>query len=239
MEWLEHLVRFGQEQLSDEDREALWARGVSDDQIALYRLGALHKSLPDTSLPKDFREWCWNGRRFDDVFLLPLTNALGQVKGIQTRHIDRERSGYSDFIPGEDEPVLFGLSQAMPSVWDTGSIWLVEGGFDLFPIQRVFPNVVATLTARVTTQFARLLRRLVSEIWLGYDMDAPGRAACARVQKAHGQDFRVNAVTFPQPMRLDGKGKAKDPNELWETWGDKRLGVFLRQLADPLFQEIR
>lgn len=239
MEWLEQLVQFGQEQLSESDREALWTRGVTDEQIALFRLGAVHSKLPDIELPKDFLEWAWHGRKLDDVFLLPLTNALGQVKGLQFRHIDRDRSGYSDFIPFEDEPVLFGLAQAMPHVWETGSIWLVEGAFDLFPIQRVYPEVTATLTARVTSQFARFLRRFVKEIWLAYDMDATGRAAGARTVKAHGQDFEIHDVLLPRPMRLDGQGKVKDPSELWETWGDDRFGVCLRRVKDPFHQETR
>lgn len=239
MEWLEQLVLFGQDQLRDTDREALWTRGASDEQITLFRLGAIHGKLPDLPFPKDFLEWSWEGRRLDDVFLLPLTNALGQVKGLQFRHIERARAGYSDYIPFEDEPVLFGLAQAMPHVWETESIWLVEGGFDLFPIHRVYPEVVATLTARVTSQFARFLRRLVKEIWLAYDMDATGREAGARTVKAHGRDFEIHDVLLPRPMRLDGKGKVKDPSELWETWGDERFGVCLRRVKDPFHQETR
>lgn len=237
MEWLEQLTQHAHEQLGEREREALWTRGVTDEQIDLYRLGCINKRLPDLQFPDDFMEWSWSGRRLDDVFLLPLTNTLGQVKGLQFRHVDRARSGYSDFMPYEDEPVLFGLAQAMPHVWRTESVWLVEGGFDLFPIQRVYPEVVATLTARVTTEFARLLRRLVQEIWLAYDMDHTGRIQSRHVVKTYGQDFKVHEVTFPQPARPDGTGKAKDPSELWETWGDSRLGVFLKRLKDPYHQE--
>lgn len=233
MEWLEQFVQFGQEQLGDKEREALWARGASDEQIKLFRIGCVHNKLPKLDFPEHFLEWCWHGRRLVDHFLLPLTNALGQVKGLQFRHVDRERSGYSDYFAYEDEPILFGLAQAMPHVWKSESIWLVEGAFDLFPIQRVFPEVTATLTARVTAQFARLLRRITKEIWLGYDMDATGRDACARITKTFGQDFEIHDVLFPRPERLDGKGKVKDPSELWETWGDTRFGVYLRQIREP------
>lgn len=235
MEWLELLVQHAHERLGERERDALCSRGVSDEQIDLFRLGCLNKELPSLAFPKDFLDWSWNGRRLDDVFLLPLTNTLGQVKGLQFRHIDRARTGYSDYIPYEDEPVLFGLSQAMPHVWKNESIWLVEGGFDLFPIQRVYPEVVATLTARVTTEFARLLRRLVKEIWLVYDMDETGRKQAARVSKFYGRDFTIHDVNLPQPQKVNGTGKAKDPADLWEVWGDGRLGVCLKRLKDPLF----
>jgi len=238
MEWLEQLALVAHEQLGDRVREALWTRGVTDEQIELYGLGHLDKNLPPLSYPPEFLEWSWNGRRLDDVFLLPLTNTLGQVKGLQFRHVDRARSGYSDYIPYEDEPVLFGLGQAMPHVWETESIWLVEGGFDLFPIQRVYPEVVATLTARVTSGFSRLLRRLAKEIWLAYDMDDTGRKMTREVVQTYGRDFSIHPVNFPRPLRPDGKARAKDPSELWEVWGDRRLGVFLRRLKDPLSQEI-
>jgi DNA primase len=238
MEWLEPLVRFAQEQLGDREREALWTRGVTDEQIELFRLGAINKKLPDLSYPKDFLEWCWQGRRLDDMFLLPLTNTLGQVKGLQFRHVDRDRRGYSDYIPFEDEPVLFGLAQAMPHVWQTESVWLVEGAFDLFPIQRVYPEIVATLTARLSGEFSKLLRRLVKEIWLGYDMDKAGRDARARILRTYGREFTVRDVAFPQPLRLNGE-KTKDPSELWEAWGDSQFGVFLKRLKDPYHQEIK
>lgn len=237
MEWLEGLTRFAQDQIGDREREALWARGVTDDQILLFRLGVINKKLPDLPFPGEFLEWCWHGRRLDDVFLLPLTNALGQVKGLQFRHVDRARSGYSDYTPYTDEPVLFGLAQAMEHAWNTESIWIVEGGFDLFPIQRVFPEVVATLTARVSVEFAKLLRRLVGEVWVAYDMDKTGRAATQRVVGTLGREITVHQVALPQPLHPKGDRKVKDPAELWEAWGDARLGVFLRRLKDPYHQE--
>lgn len=228
--WLEQLVQVAQDQLGERQREALWARGVSDQQIQEFRIGYLDCVLPSIELPKAFLSQFKDGTRLDDVFVLPLTNTLGQIKGLQFRHVDRDHKGYSDFIPYEDEPVLFGLGQAMETVWRTGSIWLVEGSFDLFPLQRHHPNIVATLTARLTTQFVRVLRRLVKEIWLGYDMDSTGREAIAEVVKTYGREFRVQPVRWPRVKRLDGKGFVKDPSDLWEAWGDDQLGVFLKRL---------
>lgn len=227
--WLEQLVQAAQEQLGDRQREALWGRGVSDQQIRQFRIGYLDCELPSIELPKAFLGQFDNGSRLDDVFVLPLTNTLGQIKGLQFRHVDRDRKGYSDFIPYADEPVLFGLGQAMEAVWRTESVWLVEGSFDLFPVQRHCPNIVATLTARLTTQFVRVLRRLVKEIWMGYDMDSTGREATTEVVKTYGREFKIRQVRWPRVQRLDGKGLVKDPSDLWEAWGDDQLGVFLKR----------
>lgn len=237
MPWLDTLVEFAQSNLGNREREALWTRGVSDEQIDQYAIGYLNVELPQSDVTKDFLEWCWKGRRLDDVFVFPLTNTLGQVKGFQFRHVERERTGYMDYIPYEDELALFGLSQAMPHVWGSQSVFTVEGVYDLFPVQRVRPDVIATLTARISQQLVRVLRRLVDDVWLGYDMDDTGRKGCADFVKYQGQKFRTNVVAWPRVPKLDGKGLAKDPNEVWETWGDRRFGVFIKQLRDPHYTE--
>lgn len=233
MSWVEQLVAAAHGQLGDRERESLWGRGVSDDQIAAYRLGWLNKVLPDLDYPASFLDWSMRGKKFDDVFVLPMTNVLGHVKGIQVRHLDRERKGYSNFNAVDDEPILFGLGQAVPHIWRSKSVWLVEGAFDLFPLQRVHPNTISTMTARLPTQLARTIKRLADDLWLGYDRDETGQRGVRKIQQTFGRDFRVHAVQWPRVDRLDGKGEAKDPADLWEAWGDDRFGVFIRNLNDP------
>jgi DNA primase len=227
---MENFVVASYEAMPDRAREALWARGVTDEQITQFRLGHVSGSLPEGDYPEHFLKWCSIGDRLDDVFVLPLTNALGDVRGIQFRHVDRSRAGYMDFIEVNDEAIFFGLAQAAEHWWASKEAYLVEGGFDLFPIQRVFPGSIATLTARVTDPLLRLLRRLVTRIWLGYDMDGAGRRACERYQKQLCGDFDVMVVTYPQVPML-GTGKlTKDPGDLWETWGDAKFQEFVRTL---------
>lgn len=231
MTWMGDLVVACAADLPDRVREALWARGVTDEQITLFGLGHLNQKLPPGDYPASFTQWCAIGDRLDDVILLPLTNALGDVRGIQLRHVARERGGYMDFIEVNDEAILFGLGQAAPHLWTGQSAFLVEGAFDLFPVQRAFPGTVSTLTARVTDPFLRLLRRLVTRVWLGYDMDPPGRRACERYQKQLSSEFDARVVQYPRQKML-GTGKPiKDPGDLWETWGDARFGDFIRDLV--------
>lgn len=237
MTWVDTLVDFAHGNLEDREREALWARGVSDEQIDLFRLGCMKKRLPDMGAPKEFMEWCWQGRKLDDVFLIPLTNTLGHVKGLQFRPVERDKSGYSDYMVAEDEAVMFGLAQAMPHVWAAKAIWIVEGAFDLAPIHRVFPNVVATMTARVTAPLVRILRRNVDDVWDGYDNDDAGRRGWGLFEQYHGREFGTHALQYPRVKRLGGNKWVKDPNELWEAWGDERFGVFLRRQQNPYFEE--
>lgn len=233
MTWLDTLATFAHANLGDREREALWSRGVSDEQIDLFRIGYVDQRLPSLKEATTFMKWCHGGEKLDDMLVLPLTNTLGQCKGFQFRHVDRDRGGYTDFMVVRDEPVLFGLAEAVKASWETGSIWLVEGAFDLFPIQRTCPNVVAMLTGRITKQMVRLLRRLVDEVWLAFDMDATGRETCDKFVRFHGREFRTNVVDFPRVPKLDGK-RTKDPSDLWEVWGEDRFSDFLRRQQDPL-----
>jgi hypothetical protein len=120
------------------------------------------------------------------------------------------------------------MAQAMPHVWKTKAVWLVEGVFDLFPIQRVHPNVIPTLTNRVSDPLGRLLKRLVTDLWLAFDMDEKGREAVRKTTWNYRKDFTIHDIRLPRPFSLDGKTRVKDPSELWEAWGDVKFEKFLR-----------
>lgn len=235
MTWLEDLVAFAQGRLDTRARESLWGRGVTDEQIDLFQLGYLSGILPPLGPEaRDFCEWARGEGRIDDVFVLPLTNALGQIQGLQFRHVEQGRKGYREYVIERDEPVYFGFAQAIPHIWEQERAFVVEGAFDVFPVQRVVPYTFATLTARVPEQLIRFLRRLVSHVSLGYDMDKAGREACARFASAHGADFEVQTINYPPARLADGK-LAKDPSEIWEAWGDERLRAFLLSTQETYY----
>lgn len=230
--WCETLTQFAEQQLGDREREALWKRGVTDEQIKLFRIGCLRKRLPKLLDSGGFLAWCDGGTKLNDVFVLPLTNVLGEIRGFQFRYVDRGKKGYMDYFAGQEEPVLFGLSQAIPHMWETKAVWLVEGNFDLCPIQRVFPNVIPVMTAGVPEQVVRLLRRLVDEVWIAFDMDGAGRNGAVAFGKDYGKEFHVHDVELPRVRKVDGT-QSKDPADVWEAWGDEKFGVFLRSLQSP------
>lgn len=237
MAWLDDLVEFAQDQLDDRVLEALWGRGVSEDQVEQYRLGHLDRELPTADYPEAFLEW-WEKQPRDDVFVFPLTNTLGQIRGLQLRHVAPARKGYTDYLSTKEEPVYFGLAQAMPRVWDSEKVYLVEGAFDLFPLQRHLGGVVSTLHAGLPTPLWRVFRRLVRKIVLAYDMDSGGRDAAFEIIRKYREHVEVQVLKLP-PIPYKSKGRpVKDPGELWEVWGDERLGVFLREQLDPYHMEI-
>ena len=237
MTFLASLVTQASLTLPEHAREALYCRGVTDSQASLYQVGYLN-GLPDLDCPPDFLKWSQDGAKLRDVLVFPVTNVLGDVRGVQVRGVDRSGQGYTDYIPSLVEPAMFGLGQAAKALWATGQVWLVEGVYDLFPIQRHFEPTVATLTARVTKSTVRLLARLVNRIWLGYDMDAAGRQACTRFQRTYGSAFQVRVVSYPRVPLIGSDKFIKDPGDLWEVWGDDRVGTFVRsQLSLSPFEE--
>jgi hypothetical protein len=230
--WENDLVAFSAGQLSDRERSTLYGRGVTDEQIRLFQIGYINRRLPSLQGADDFIEWSHRGSKLDDMFVLPLTTMLGAVRGFQFRHVERERKGYTDFFLSQDEPVLFGLAQSMPHLWKTEGAFLVEGAFDLFPLQRHFPAIFPTMSAKVTIPVVRMLRRLVRRVWLGYDMDARGRKASFEFAREYGHEFDTRIVAYPKIFKVGSKELIKDPGDLWEAWGDARVGEFVQSITE-------
>lgn len=232
MSWLIDLVNAARANLSPEARELLWRRGVSDDQIDTFEMGLLPGArLPEgPEWPSRFVGW-WAAHRksFQNALVFPLTSTMGTIHGLQFRDIEPKVKGYLDYFECKEEPAFFGLAQALPSVWDTETIWLVEGVFDLCSIQRHVPNVVSTMHAGISSQLRRALRRFARTLIVAYDMDSTGRKVSYDLARELKDQFDVKIVSFPRvPLGLEGR-KAKDPNELWLAWGDKPLGAFIQR----------
>lgn len=227
MGWLDDFVARSHDLLDDRVRECLWARGVSDAQISSYRLGYVDRDLP-SGLPDDFLAWSDGGAKLKDSFVLPLTNPLGETLGVQFRAVDHEVKGYVDYFLHRSEPILFGYGQAAPFIWETRTVVLVEGAFDLFPVQRALPNVVATITAKVPGAFLRHLRRLVDSVFLVYDADTTGIKGHTDFVKEHGSEFGIRVFEYPPGLKRPNGKPVKDPSDLWEVWGDDRLVPFIK-----------
>jgi len=231
MTWIDGLVQHAEQQLDEDLRFRLWRRGMTDEQIDFYHVGYLDE-MPE-GLPPGFARWA-EKHRLNRVWVFPLTNSVGQVKGIQFRPIVRK--GYMDYLLEGDEAVLFGLHQAMPHIWQSNRIWLVEGVFDLCPVQRTYPEVVATLKAGISPDLLRILHRMVDQVWIGYDNDETGRKVAYAFRRDHQDEFERIEVALPPAVPMaapEGESKlSKDWGDLWEAWGDERFGVFMEGL-DP------
>jgi DNA primase len=228
MAWFDDFVKHAHREIPDEVVESLNARGMSDEQIELFSVGYVDKKLPPVECPPDFLKWCHHGGKLEDSYCFPLTNILNEVRGFQFRPVCREKRGYLDYIAQTGEAALFGLGPAAPHIWSTGAVFLVEGVFDLCPVQRFYSSTVALMSTHITDSMLRNMRRLCHTVLMGLDNDATGRRATGEFLRKHGAEFKVTDLGSKYPKDTMPSGKpVKDYGDLWELWGDKKLGEFL------------
>lgn len=233
MSWFDNFVELAHQQVNEGIVEALNSRGVSDDQITNFRLGYIDQKLPsEVEYPEAFLKWCHHGSKLDKVYVFPITNILNEVRGLQFRHVERTKSGYMDYFESKGEAIHFGLGQAAPHIWEQRKVVLVEGNFDVFPLQRHNPTVISVMTARVSNTLNDWLLRTVDEVYFGFDSDSTGKKGVAEFIKHQHRNYRnIVDLQLPSIPKPEG-GKTKDPNELWEAWGDQVLGKhFLSKLG--------
>lgn len=94
-------------------------------------------------------------------------------------------------------------------------VLVVEGVFDVLAYHVAgIPNVVATLGTSFTKAQIRLIKRLSSQIVIGYDGDQAGQSAAYKLGKALHQEHVTVEVCYN-----DGQ----DPDELLRTQGAEKL----------------
>lgn len=210
-------------------------RGVTDEQIRLFKLGI----GPNVAwAPRELKDTP-DGKKFNRQFrgsmqgqlVIPIYNQVGKLRGVETRLWEEtEERRYSQYWleSWKEDAVFLGLPHALPSIWDTGVVFLVEGVFDFFAVQRVFPNTLSPLAARLMLTQYRLLRRFCRHVVFMFDQDKKGREftdkALDRYNTTSSEGFMAHRLTFP----------AKDPSQLYENWGFARFERYLHQQADRL-----
>lgn len=214
--WLDKLIEVASSSLPEDVLEELWARGMSTEQAETFRVGYL-PTLPAGDYPEEFVSW-YHDR--EDALLFPLTTFAGQVRGLQVRYRDRAKKGYSDYFDTKSEPCLFGLREAASHIFAGREVVLVEGCFDFFPVQRVWPHTIATLTASADHLLLRSLSRVVDRVGCFYDRDKGGERGFRNLRES--LPLEVYRVEYPVGF------SHKDPGELWETYGEDWFSNYLK-----------
>ncbi len=122
------------------------------------------------------------------------------------------------------DAVFFGMTyEALEAIWNTKTVYLTEGIFDHFPVQRMFKNSLCCMTAKVSRQQVQFLYRFVDHINILFDMDDPGK----ELGKALEKKLKTKEVTrFKLPNH--------DISQLWEDWGEVRFQQFLLKQVKKL-----
>ncbi|OEU79458.1 MAG: DNA primase [Desulfobacterales bacterium C00003060] len=122
--------------------------------------------------------------RFRDRVIFPIIDIHQEVVGFGGRSLDDSLPKY---LNSPDTPVyhksrtLYGLHVAKDACRRVGSVFIVEGYFDLLALHcHGIQNVVATLGTALTRQHVRIMKGYASRICLVFDSDEPGIKAAER-----------------------------------------------------------
>lgn len=202
------------------ERYAL-GRGASSESLRDLRVGtwALAQTpCPDLAFVKRYGP---HGEKLQGKLIAPYFAPRGEFVGFESRNV--RRKFISDVRLPEAKrwcPTWLGLSPArMKAIWEGCDVWLVEGLFDLFPLELVVPKgdvVLASITAMLSHNQARFLSRfLKGQLHVVYDMDKGGRKGSEKV-KTWMDSLGVRC------RRVEYRG-GDDPGEIWDKGGEIAL----------------
>lgn len=203
----------------------------------VHRLGISLWKTPDEPAPDaEFARKYKGGQYLDDRLVCPALSPRGALIGFEARTWRPEDGKHiTDFRLPEAEwnPFFLGLTvDAMERIWDGGDIWVVEGLFDLAPMERVIPVtdvVLATVRAKVSDAHVKFIQRFLRKgrmVHMVYDNDETGQKQIfgwnddtgKRRWGALERFGRVSVACRHVPY-----SGGKDPGEIWDRGGEAAL----------------
>ena len=208
-------------------RDYLAKRGVSEEGIKRFRLGAAPPAWDDTVnwarskgfdlalvekggliLKRENNDGWYD--RFRGRLMFPICDEQGRVIGFSGRVLSGDEKT-AKYVNSPETPiftkgrVIYGLDKAKRSLLDKGSAIVCEGQLDLIACHAGgVENVIAPQGTALTADHARILKRYVQEVVLCFDSDAAGQNAAARsLEPLLGADLAIRVATVPRPHDPD------------------------------------
>ncbi|MDD5774154.1 MAG: DNA primase [bacterium] len=191
-------------------RSYLKNRDIDAKTISKYKIGYASLKIKDDFLRRGFSQndmlaagLLVKGEsgyypKFRNRVIFPIFDIKNRILGFGGRVLDNSMPKYLNspdsriYHKGE---ILYGLNFAKDSIRNEGSVFIVEGYFDLIRMQiSGVENTVATLGTALTADQIRLLSRLCERIYFVYDPDTAGQSAALRgmeLVKKEGIDVKV------------------------------------------------
>jgi DNA primase len=183
------------------------SRGATLEQVKHFRLGY----SPIRVVMDDNGKIRYGAPQDGGLIIFPLTNMRTDVVGWSTRPI-LEKNYCKYFMKGAGT-FFFGLTrETLQAIWAREEIFLTEGVFDFFPIQRIYPNSLCLTSANMAKSQNLFLKRFAKKICLCLDNDATGREATKKIMSfANGYKCRYIRVGH------------HDIADAWKALGDIEL----------------
>jgi DNA primase len=249
-DWLDSTLRLSREGLAE--REAiegyLLGRGLPEELIEGFGIGVWPGGFPDevgAAPAEDFRKR--HGPRglggppkttpLSGLLTIPLYSPRGSLIGVEFRGI-QEKKLTRYLLPGSKwQPIFIGLPYEMERIWKGGTVWIVEGLFDIGGLRQAVPEqdaVLASLRAKLTDKHVEFLRRYArGGVHMLYDNDETGQRGMHDWRDDTGK-LRWGALTRLHRAGVECRAipyrGGKDPGEIWEQVGTDGLRKALRIL---------
>jgi DNA primase len=219
-------------------RDYLKKRGVSDEAIKLFRIGAAPESWDDTvnwAKSKNFdlalvektgliikKEETGNYYdRFRGRLMFPICDEQGRVVAFSGRVLSGDEKT-AKYVNSPETPIFtkskifYGLDKSKRAILDAGFAIICEGQLDSIAcFMAGVQNIVAPQGTAFTDQHARILKRYVNEAVLCFDSDEAGQNAAIRSLDyllASGMAVRVAVVPAPH-----------DPDSYIKSFGGEKF----------------
>jgi len=224
MSWLEDAL--SRCSLTPDVEEYLVGRGASDETIAAegcVTWSPAEEPSPDENFRKRYGS---RGERLDGFLVCPVRSPKGALIGFEAR--DTKVKFISDWREPAAawNPFFLGTRRAVGRLWDGGDAWIVEGFFDLCPLEWAVPKkdaVLATVTAKLSDRHVDFLRRFCRGwVHMVYDRDEGGRRGTVGGVDNSGKRI-WGALDVLRRVGLKCRDVpytgGKDPGEIWDKGG--------------------
>jgi DNA primase len=225
-------------------RDYLKKRGVGEEAIKLFRIGAAPESWDDTvnwAKSKGYdlalvektgliirkEETGSHYDRFRGRLMFPICDEQGRVVAFSGRVLsgDEKTAKYvnsPETAIFTKSKIFYGLDKSKRAVLDAGFAIICEGQLDLIAcFMAGAQNIVAPQGTAFTDQHARILKRYVNEVVLCFDSDNAGQNAAVRSLDhllASGMAVRVAVVPAPH-----------DPDSFIKAFGGEKYRELINQ----------
>jgi len=213
-------------------RDYLAQRGVTEEAVNLFRLGAAPEAWDDTVnwarskghdlavmekagliLKKEGSDRHYD--RFRGRLMFPICDEQGRVIGFSGRVLTGDEKT-AKYVNSPETPiftkskVFFGLDKSKRAILDAGYAVVCEGQLDLIAcFMAGVQNIVAPQGTAFTEQHARIIKRYVDEVVLCFDSDNAGQNAAVRsLDSLLASGLAVRVAVVPAPHDPDSFIKA-------------------------------
>lgn len=208
-------------------RDYLAKRGVSEEAIKLFRLGAAPESWDDTvnwakskghdlevvekaGLILKKEETGRHYDRFRGRLMFPICDEQGRVIGFSGRILTGDEKT-AKYVNSPETPiftkskVFFALDKSKRAILDAGFAIVCEGQLDSIAcFMAGVQNIVAPQGTAFTDQHARIIKRYVDEVVLCFDSDNAGQNAAVRsLDSLLASGLAVRVAIVPPPHDPD------------------------------------